>query len=114
MIAPEPALDAPKVGRVSPQNPERLDGVRFSAPIGPVVERPQPPAPVALPHGIDVQRVTLPRGQNLPRPERVTVNAKLEVSRPGLEPHVDHPPSILLLTVFERPSESVAISLTCR
>src|SRR5215218_3341951 len=108
MIASEPALDAPKVGRVSPQNPERLDGVRFGAPIGPVVERPQPPAPVALPHGIDVQRVTLPR------PERVTVNAKLEVSRPGLEPHVDHPPSILLLTVFERPSESVAVSLTCR
>src|SRR5215212_5056911 len=66
-------------GRIGDLITGGLDGVRLGATVGPAIEHPQPPAPVALPLCVHVQRVTLPRDQDLRRHERVTVDAKLEV-----------------------------------
>src|SRR5215203_7239160 len=80
-----------KVDLVSTGNTRSLYGMGRGASVRPVIEHPQPPAPVSLPPGSDVQLITLPGGENLGRPERVTVDTKVEAYRPGLEAYAYGP-----------------------
>src|SRR5215213_1776449 len=80
-----------EVDPVSPGNTRSLYSMGPGAAVRPVIEQPQPPAPVSLPGGSDVQLITLPRGENLGRPKRVTVDVKVEAYRPGLEAYAYGP-----------------------